>query len=121
MEVLLQILAAPVVIFGMVVDWVYSISVIGANFFGWVFSVLSWFIGVVSGFFSAIFNPVNVSASELQGLVGDTMTGNALEKVQEVVTAMYSYVPDAVWVGVMAFIGISMVWRVLVSGKVQDN
>jgi len=117
MDVLLQVIAAPVVLFGVIIDWVYSIVVIASNFFGWVFSVVSWVIKVVSAFFSAVFNPVTVSVSEIKGLVGDSVTGSAFDKVIEVVTSMYSKVPDSVWVGIMAFIGLSIVWRSLIGGK----
>ena len=117
MDVVLQVIAAPVVLFGLIIDWVYSIVVIASNFFVWLFSVVSWLIKVVSAFFSALFNPVTVSVSEIKGLVGDSVTGSAFDKVIEVATFMYSKVPDAVWVGLMAFIGLSIVWRSLVGGK----
>jgi len=77
MDVLLQVIAAPVVLFGVIIDWVYSIVVIASNFFGWVFSVVSWVIKVVSAFFSALFNPVTVSVSEIKGVVGEAVGGVA--------------------------------------------
>lgn len=117
MEVLLQILAAPVVLFGVIVDWVYSVVIIAGNFFVWVFSVVGWLIDVVSSLFVALFNPVEVTASEIRALVGDNITGNSIEKVLEVVTFIYSKVPDAVWIGVMSLIGVSLVWRGIVSEK----
>jgi len=117
MDVLLQVIAAPVVLFGVIIDWVYSIVVIASNFLDWLFSLVSWLIKVVSAFFSALFNPVTVSVSEIKGLVGDKVTGSAFDKVIEVVTFMYSKVPDGVWVGLMAFIGLSIVWRSVVGEK----
>ncbi len=117
MEVLLEILAAPVVLFGVIVDWAYSVVVIAGNFFVWVFSVVGWLIDVVSAFFVALFNPVQVTASEIRALVGDNITGNSIEKVLEVVTFMYSKVPEAVWVAIMSLIGVSLVWRGFVSEK----
>ena len=117
MEVLLQILAVPVVLVGVIVDWVYSVVIIGGTFFLWVFSVLGWLIDVVSALFVALFNPVEVTASEIRELVGDNITGNSIDKVLEVVTFMYSKVPDAVWVAIMSLIGVSLVWRAIVSEK----
>ncbi len=117
MEVLLQIVAAPVVLAAVIVDWVYSVVIIGGNFFVWVFSVVGWLIDVVSALFVALFNPVQVTASEIRALVGDNITGNSIEKVLEVVTFMYSKVPDAVWIGIMSLIGVRLVWRAIVSEK----
>lgn len=121
MDVLLEILAAPVVLVGVIVDWVYSVVIIAGNFFVWLFSVVGWLIDVVSALFVALFNPVQVTASEIRELVGDNITGNSIEKVLEVVTFMYSKVPDAVWVAIMSLIGVSLVWRAFVSEKEKSD
>lgn len=117
MDVLLQVIAAPVVLFGVIIDWVYSAVMIAGNFFLWLFSVVGWLIDVVSALFVALFNPVEVTATEIRQLVGDNITGNSIEKLLQVVTFMYSKVPDAVWVAIMSLIGVSLLWRAIVSEK----
>lgn len=117
MDVLLQVLAAPVVLVGMLIDWVYSIGVIASNFFSWVFMVVEWFMGVLGGVFGALFNPVSVSVSEMLSIVGDSVSGDGFKQVLSIVDGMYGVVPDSVWLSIMSMVGVGIVWRVLFSEK----
>lgn len=108
METIISILALPVVLVAMVIDWLNSIVIATIQ----VVNALVKIIGVVVRSVSAVvtgFGSESVSAQALADSLGVGSSGSHITVFVEGVSRVWSAVPSALWVVIMSMFAVGIV------------